>query len=469
MQLRFIHAADIHLGYEQYNLAARADDFARAYFEMVDYAIGVNADFVAIAGDLFHKANTDAWTLKQATAGLQSLREARIPAIVIEGNHDAQHYHKHLSWLEFLCDQELLYLLNVHRQPGGLVDMVPFDMEERRGSYVDVAGARIYGMKYHGAATARVLEQVRDSIEPGPQGYTVMMMHAGLEGQVPHLHGGLTPAQVEPLRPTVDYLALGHIHKRLMMEDWLYNPGSLETNSMEEMDWAHGFFDIEVDTSQIPKHKVMEIETRTLRPFRRLSINADDSTSVAEFTASVEEKVATTRNVPEGAVIEVHLGGVAAFRRQDVPLEQLKGVVEARFSPLAVRVRNNLVPPGIVPTRGQERLSRAELERRVVEQLVYQHAERRDQATAWAKLILDVKNMAAEKDLPASIADHVRTSLHQIDAEPSTDPKAGDRLLERDAGQLDDKLMEPEPEDLRDLPLTIAGEPIDGQPDSDSW
>ena len=105
MRVRFIHVADLHLGYQQYNLEVRADDFARAYFAMVEHAIEVKADFVLIAGDLFHKSNPDAWSLKQATAGLQQLRSANIPAVAIEGNHDAPHVHRHLSWLEYLCDQ----------------------------------------------------------------------------------------------------------------------------------------------------------------------------------------------------------------------------------------------------------------------------------------------------------------------------------------------------------------------------
>src|SRR5690348_13933929 len=105
MQLRFIHAADIHLGYAQYNLDRRADDFALAYFDLVDHTVSAGADFLLIAGDLFHRANTDAWTLKQAIHGLETLRRAGIPVVAIEGNHDAQHYHKHLSWMQFLCDQ----------------------------------------------------------------------------------------------------------------------------------------------------------------------------------------------------------------------------------------------------------------------------------------------------------------------------------------------------------------------------
>jgi DNA repair exonuclease SbcCD nuclease subunit len=424
MRFRFIHAADLHLGYEQYNLATRANDFARAFFDLVEYAVEAQADFVLIAGDLFHRANADAWTLKQATHGLTVLRTAGVPVVAVEGNHDTQHYRKNLSWLEYLCDQELLILLNV-RTDNGIRSLVPFDPVERRGSWIDLAGARIYGIKYYGAMTARVIDDVREEIVPPPEGYTVLMLHAGLEGQVPHLHGGLTHGQIAPLHPTIDYLALGHIHKRLFGEyDWVFNPGSTETNSMEELEWPHGFFDVQVDANASPKHTVRPIQTPHLRPFRRISVNADNTVSLDEFVQRVEEKIAGERAIPEKAVVELHLGGVAHFKRQDLPLERLKGAVEVHCSPLAVRVRNNLVPPGVVSVRKGDGMTRAELERQVIEQLVYQQAEYRDSAAAWARLILEVKNMAAEKDLPASIVDRIRASLNQM-KEPSAEEPVG--------------------------------------------
>ena len=116
-------------------------------------------------------------------------------------------------------------------------------------------------------------------------------------------------------------------------------------------------------------------------------------------------------------MIELALGGISGFRRQDIPLERLKAAVERRFAPLAVRVRNTLAPPGLVAPSSRDRLSRADLERRVVGQLVNQMAEFRPQSEAWTRLILDIKNMAVEKDLPASIADHVRDSLRQMSGE----------------------------------------------------
>jgi exonuclease SbcD len=216
MQFRFIHAADIHLGHEQYGLVKRSNDFARAYLEMVDHAVTNHVDFVLIAGDLFHHARADAWTLKQAIAGLSILREAHIPVLAVEGNHDAQHIYKNLSWMEFLCDQELLILLNMHRASNGYKSLVPFNEDTRRGSWTTVAGARIYGLKYYGAGTARLIDEIGGDVERDPGGYTIMMLHAGMEGQVPHMHGGLTFGQLERLRANVDYLALGHIHKRLI-------------------------------------------------------------------------------------------------------------------------------------------------------------------------------------------------------------------------------------------------------------
>lgn len=425
MAFRFIHASDIHLGYEQYNLAARADDFTRAYLGMVEYAIDVRADFVLIGGDLLHHSHSDALTIRQAMAGLTQLRDAGIPVVAVEGNHDTTYSQKHLSWLNFLCQEEYLYLLNVRVHENGYRALVPFDEEDRLGSYLDLAGARIYGLKYHGAATARLLDEVGDQIEPGPDGYTILMLHTGMEGQIPHLHGGLTTGQIAPLRDRVDYLALGHIHKRLILDNWVFNPGSTETNSMEELDWEHGFFDVQVDPGSVPKHVVTAVPTKTLRPFRRISVSAEGMTSLDDFVTQAEERIAAN-TIPERAVIELALGGVAEFRRQDVPVERLKAIVETRFDPLTVRVRNALTPPGPVSVKSGERTHRSELERQHVEYLVRQMAEHREKAAEWTKLILEVKNMAVENDLPASIADHIRAFLSGEPAVPTEPPPPGE-------------------------------------------
>lgn len=74
MQTRFLHCADIHLGYLQYGQTARFNDFAAAFNAVIDKATGVYhprpdkqilpfdkaisgpVDFVILAGDLFTSA-----------------------------------------------------------------------------------------------------------------------------------------------------------------------------------------------------------------------------------------------------------------------------------------------------------------------------------------------------------------------------------------------------------------------------
>jgi len=42
--LSFVHAADLHLGYTQYNLDVRCEDFNAAFRELVDKTIELKPD-----------------------------------------------------------------------------------------------------------------------------------------------------------------------------------------------------------------------------------------------------------------------------------------------------------------------------------------------------------------------------------------------------------------------------------------
>ena len=65
MAVRFLHAADIHLGCEQYGEHERANDFARTFGHLVDTAIDRSVAFVLLAGDLFHRADISPQTAGQ--------------------------------------------------------------------------------------------------------------------------------------------------------------------------------------------------------------------------------------------------------------------------------------------------------------------------------------------------------------------------------------------------------------------
>ena len=206
MRATFVHTADNHLGYEQYGLKERFNDFAKAFLSVVDAAIERQADAFLIAGDLFNKRAIDAMTLMQAQEGLQRLKDAGIPAIAIEGNHDRTYYRDGTSWLQFLCWNKLLYLLNPLVREG-VPALTPWDPDQLRGAYVDLQGGklRVYGLPWYGTSTARVMEGFArelaaaraDGREAGVE-YRLLLMHTGVDGIVPQLHGLPSYEQFSP-------------------------------------------------------------------------------------------------------------------------------------------------------------------------------------------------------------------------------------------------------------------------------
>jgi DNA repair exonuclease SbcCD nuclease subunit len=418
MKCKFLHLSDVHLGYQQYNHKERFNDFGRAFLHVVDQAIAEQVDFVILGGDLFQKRAIDPPTLVQAMEGLGRLKEAGIPVAAVEGNHEHAHYRDVFSWMEFLADRGYLALLNPTIQEGKVI-LTPWDGHQVQGAYLDLpGGVRIYGVKYYGASTARVVEGVLEALNGTDRHdveYSVMMLHAGLEGVLPNYSAVLTHSQVAPLHAYVDYLALGHIHKPFEREDWIYNPGSPETCSVDEVAWPErGYYLVEVDTAQTPKHRARLI-ANPRRAFLRLALNVDSCNSPTALYAAVERRVKAeaSRHTEGQPVVELALEGVLPFHHHELDVKQLESIVQAALDPLLVRIANRSVPTEY-EVGGDEAKPRAELEREVIEDLVERDARYRPAAADWTDVILDVKRMALEGTSPEGIVEYLETAVRKI-------------------------------------------------------
>src|SRR5947207_11250517 len=166
MRASFIHIADTHLGYEQYGVRERFNDFSRAFWDIMTEAAERPVDFVVIAGDLFNKRAIDAQTLLHAIEGLKRLKDKGIPAIAIEGNHDRSYYRDGISWLQFLCYQGYLILLHPFMQNGAPV-LSPWKADTMRGSHIDLKGGhlRVYGLPWQGGATNHTMAGMAQALE----------------------------------------------------------------------------------------------------------------------------------------------------------------------------------------------------------------------------------------------------------------------------------------------------------------
>ncbi len=431
MRASFIHIADTHLGYEQYGIHERFNDFSRAFWDIMREAAERPVDFVLIAGDLFHKRAIDARTLLHAIEGLKLLKAREIPVLAIEGNHDRSYYREGVSWLQFLCHQHYLTLLDPRMQDGAPV-LEPWDKEKMLGAYVDLPGGklRVYGLKWQGAATTRSMEgltkalaEEREAEQAAGIEYRLLMMHTGVDGIVPRLVGLPTQSQFEPLKQYIDYLALGHVHKPFEIGDWIYNPGSTETCGAEEVAWAdRGYYVVEIDTEAQERRHQATHKVSKRRPFVRHELRVDGLNEPGELYARLEaycqREGPLYRDAPVPPLVQVQLIGTLAFDASSLDSDHMEEIVRTHFEPLYVRIDDNTNDRDYLPENsdldGRDRSTWQELERRIFEELVGRDNRYLFAREAWGAVLSQLKEMALEKQEPALIAQFLRERREKL-------------------------------------------------------
>lgn len=394
---RFLHIADIHLGFDRYNSPERTKDFFYALQATLDkYAVQAKVDFVVIAGDLFEHRNIKPATLNQAQICLQALQKANIPVFAIEGNHDNRPYGTTTSWLKYLSEWGLLMLLEPQDPKLGGDFLVPWNPQTRTGSYYDLdCGVRVIGSNWYGSTAPRAIEQMAAAIQdlpPGPD-TTVLMFHHGLEGQIARYAGALRYTDLLPLRAAgVDYLALGHIHRQYEAEGWVFNPGSLEANNVEESVHRRGAYLVEVtDQGLRPELQTDYVQ----RPILRLEVSAKGDETVDELRAQCHEAVvAGMKRLPEGAlnpILELRITGQVGFDRLELDTrslqEELRESSEALFVLLKYDAEAVAYQTPIV--EGQNRLA---IEQAIFMDMLAAHRDYKSKAEPLALGLTDLKD-----------------------------------------------------------------------------
>lgn len=434
MSARFLHCADIHLGNRQYNSDTRYMDFSRAYRAVVDTAIAEQVDFVVLAGDLFHHRSVDPRTLGHAVGGLQRLRDAGIPVIAVEGNHERSFYGDRIGWMHFLADQGYLVLLDAEIEAGASTPLPAWDARRRRGAYYEpLPGLRVYGLRYYGAATSLAVQRCAEALAAQDRNgvdYTIFVAHAGVEGVLDDKAGGLSVRQWAPLQPYVDYLALGHFHKPFALDDWIYNPGSTEACAINEAQWEpRGYLVVTVDTAtaqtaDAPKHSVHQ-GSNPKRAFRHFSFKTDQVADPADLTARLttflERKAADLQaelgdysgDVLRQPVVELYLTGTLPFDRSALDIREIETLLRTTLQPLEGMVKD-FTQAAAFAVESDEGLTRAELERQVIGGLLARDTRYAANSDAWAAVALELKQLALHAAPADQIADQLAAMIAQV-------------------------------------------------------
>jgi exonuclease SbcD len=206
--MKFIHAADIHLGSPFQGLkntpsAVRElviNSTGDAFKKLVQLAIQNQVDFVCIVGDLFDQPDPDLETLNLAVEQMHQLDVAKIPVFLSYGNHD------------YLNPKipNTIFPKNVQ--------IFGEEVETKSLTTADgtVVGLTNFSYQKRAEVTARIESY---PVKDGRFDYQIGMLHGsmdGLKSSEAH-YAPFTLSQL--LSKNYDYWALGHIHKRQMLNE----------------------------------------------------------------------------------------------------------------------------------------------------------------------------------------------------------------------------------------------------------
>jgi DNA repair exonuclease SbcCD nuclease subunit len=234
----FIHAADLHLGYSQYGLEARREDFDRTFEELVKRAIEIKPDFVIIAGDIFHHARPSNVTLENAIRNFGRLRDVGIPVLTVDGSHDSAPNTVTGTILNPLDSAGLIYHLPRHEGACW-----------RKPDRCYVYGVPNFRTKQK---TGELLPAFMQEKRPMPDSsvFNIFVFHMALD--LPAIKPPFMEAEASPdLVPEgFDYYAGGHVHKAYddkFKTGRLVYAGCVETVDYEEAENSKGFYHVKVD------------------------------------------------------------------------------------------------------------------------------------------------------------------------------------------------------------------------------
>ncbi len=383
----FVHVADLHLGYAQYNLDARRQDFDSAFREVVDKTIELKPDFMLLAGDIFQQARPSNVTLEAAITGFRRLRDAGIPVLAVDGGHDSA---------PNVVTGTVLNPLD----SAGLIKYLP----RHEGASWRSDSCYVYGVPNF-RTKRKTDEQLPLFLEqnkpaPDPSLFNIFLFHMAVD--LPYID---KPYQMEAeaspeLMPDgFNYFAGGHVHKPSKISfknGLLVYSGCTETVSYDDAKVEKGFYHVQVDAKGVPTTNRIRLESP-----RRFIVLEPDYSGMLPAKITEEAVKLVKENDVEGAVLVLVLNGIlpAEANRAEVDMARIRETAQNTLMVYpTLRLRETEVPEEVIRSIFEGGLK--DLRTKAFEYFIEIFSERysRDKAEKIARLAVNVLEPLVRKD-----------------------------------------------------------------------
>ncbi len=290
--IRFFHVADLHLDSPFKGVTSmpnhqlktlRASTF-EAFQKLIQTAVDEKPDFVLIVGDIYDGEDRSLRAQHKFQQGMEVLNNHHIPVFLSYGNHD----HLGGKWTRFQLPT------NVH----------VFDKKTEK-AYIRIRQHDVYisGFSYK---ERHVKESMIASYEEATgiiDAFHIGMLHGSLAGDISHdVYAPFTKNEL--ISKNYDYWALGHIHKRQVLneEPPIVYPGNIQSRHRNERG-PKGFYDVELEKGDA---KLTFIPTSSIT-YEQINCSCKDIVHANEWFEAIEEAIDQFRSQHGAGVIEVNL------------------------------------------------------------------------------------------------------------------------------------------------------------------
>jgi exonuclease SbcD len=327
--LKILHFADLHLGVESYGhidaatgLSTRQNDILSSLDKVIDYALNNDIDLVLFCGDAYKSREPSQTQQREFAKRINRLSGKGIPVFLLIGNHDLPNATGKATSTEIF---DTLSVSNVY--VAGKPDIYPIPTKHGIIQIVSLPWLRRSALlskeDYKNLNFEQLNQRMQESLtniintlaaKLDPALPAILAAHIWVVGAMLGTEKMMTIGQEHTLlqsnitNPAFDYIALGHIHRRQVLQ---YNPPVVYAGSLEKLDFGDeddekGFYIIDIETDSAGKKQVA-FDFHPTNGRRFLTIDVALTTQDTDPTAVILAKISEQADKVKDAIVRLQL------------------------------------------------------------------------------------------------------------------------------------------------------------------
>ena len=364
--MKILHFSDLHLGVESYGhidaatgLSTRQNDILSSLDRVIDYALQNDIDLVLFSGDAYKSREPSQTQQREFAKRINRISGSGIPIFLLIGNHDLPNAIGRATSTEIF---DTLAIKNVHvsNKPDiypiptkhGTIQIVSLPWLRRSAllSKEDTKNLNFEQLNQRmQESLTDIINTLAAKLDPGLP--AILAAHIWVVGAKLGTEKMMTIGQEHTLllsnvaNPAFDYIALGHIHKRQVLQNNppVVYPGSLERLDFGDEDDEKGFYVIDIEPDENGKRKVA-FDFHPTNGRRFLTIDVTLSALDIDPTAVVLKSIVEQQEKVKDAIVRLQLSLPAEIEGLLKDNEIKNALKEAYFFTIARDIKRESRP-----------------------------------------------------------------------------------------------------------------------------